>query len=332
MQRELTSPKVLMLLSGGLDSTLATKILLDQGLNVEALNFTTPFCLCDKCTVRRVVKMFKIRLHFSAASQDYLDLMADPPHGYGSQMNPCIDCRIYMFRKAREVAEKINAEFIATGEVLDERPFSQRRRAMLLIEREAGLEGKVLRPLSARLLPETEPERRGLVDREKLYAISGRRRLPQIELAEKFSINDYPCPSGGCLLTDPSFAGRLRDFLKHEDRLAFEDVTLLKLGRHFRVGESKIIVGRNKEENEKLLHIAEKSDLPFLELIGHKGPITLLKGSEKGNGIIEKAASITVRYSDAGGEAPVMYRGNVDRVMTARAANEDELAKWRINF
>jgi len=329
MKKGSTIPKVLMLFSGGLDSTLALKILLDLGLNVEALHSTTPFCLCDRCAVRGVVKRFGIRLHTSVAGQDYLDLLADPPHGYGSQMNPCIDCRIYMFRKAREVAKRIKAEFIATGEVLDERPFSQRKKAMLLIEKEAGLEGRVLRPLSARLLPETEPERKGLVDREKLFAIRGRRRLPQIGLAEKLNINNYPCPSGGCLLSDPTFANRLRDFLKHGGKLTLRDVILLKLGRHFRVGESKVIVGRNKEENERLLYIAIRSNIPYLETIGYKGPITLLTNS-KTRKTIEKAASITARYSDAINIAQVMYKGDTDMVIEVRRVSDDELVKWRI--
>lgn len=322
-------PKALMLLSGGLDSTLATKILLDQGIDVEAVNFTTPFCLCDKCALNKVGKKFGIKIHRLFAGQDYLDMVADPPHGYGSQMNPCIDCRIYMFKIAKEIAKKIGADFIATGEVLGERPFSQRREAMFLIEREAGLKGKVLRPLSAKLLPESEAEEKGLVDREKLFAISGRRRLPQMELAKKLDINDYPCPAGGCLLTDPKFAGKLRDFLRFNKKLTFKDIGLLKLGRHFRIGENKIIVGRNKTENERLLFIAKRDDIPYFEVIGYKGPITLLKGKQNKE-VIKKTAAITVRYSDASNWAEVRYKGKKERTIVAEKISDSDLERWRV--
>ncbi len=323
--------KVLVLLSGGLDSTLVTHILSDLGLCVEALHLTTPFCLCDRCSVNKVVESLGIKLHVIIAGQDYLDLITDPPHGYGSQMNPCLDCRIYMFKKAKILAEKIEAEFIATGEVLNERGFSQRKKAMFLIEKEAGLEGKILRPLSAKLLPATELENKNMIDRNRLYAIEGKRRTPQIQLAEKYNIKNYPCPAGGCLLTDINFARRLRDFFEHKDALTLKDVMFLKIGRHFRVGNSKIIVGRNEKENEKLLHLAEKNGIPYLETIGYNGPITLLMNSNNQSNMIKHAASITVRYSDASDVAEVMYKGKTEQKITIRAQNDDERLKWRIN-
>ncbi|MEM2322087.1 MAG: hypothetical protein QW657_02630, partial [Candidatus Bathyarchaeia archaeon] len=227
-------PKALALVSGGLDSLLALRLILDQNIDVEAVHFMTPFFKCCDL-VDRISKDFGIKLHVIFLGQEFLDIVANPRHGYGSQMNPCIDCRILMFRKAKELAEKIGADFLVTGEVLDERPFSQRLKAMLLIEREAGLEGKVLRPLSARLLPPTEAEREGWVDRGRLLAIRGRRRTPQIELAAKYGIKDYPNPSGGCLLTDPAFARRVRDHLNHEGKLTLDDAILLMTGRHFRI-------------------------------------------------------------------------------------------------
>ena len=190
-------PKVLVLLSGGLDSTLAVKSMLDQDLDVEVAIFTTPFCLCDKCSAGSTVKKFGIKAHTVLLGQEYLDLVANPPRGYGSQMNPCIDCRIMMMKKAKELAQKLDAKCVVTGEVLDQRPFSQTKRAMEFIEKKAGMEGKILRLLSAKLLPETEFEKSEHVDREKLYSIQGRRRLPQMDLANKWGINDYPCPSGG---------------------------------------------------------------------------------------------------------------------------------------
>jgi len=325
-------PKALALLSGGLDSMLAVKLILEQGVDVEAVNFVTPFCLCDRCSVNKFSKDLKIKVHRIFLGQEFLDMVADPPHGYGSQMNPCIDCRILMFRKAKEIAEKIGADFLVTGEVLDERPFSQRRRAMLLIEKEAGLEGKILRPLSAKLLPETEAERAGLIDRSNLLAISGRRRLPQMKLAEKLGLKEYPNPSGGCLLTDPEFARRLREHLKNEGNLTLTDVALLKIGRHFRVDGAKIIVGRNKEENERLLTLAKSHGISYLEAADYKGPITLCMG-KKDRGVLEKAAAITARYSDAPKDVPVKVTcmdGEREEIIVVRAIKDDELEKLRV--
>ena len=175
-------------------------------------------------------------------------------------MNPCIDCRILMMTKAKELANEIGAKCLVTGEVLNERPFSQTKRAMEFIEKKAGLEGKILRPLSAKLLPETGIEQSGIVNREKFYSIEGRRRLPQLELAREWGIKDYPCPSGGCLLTDPRFADKLRDHLKHEKKLKINDIQLLRFGRHFRIKGKKIIVGRNEKENERLETMAKKKN------------------------------------------------------------------------
>jgi tRNA-specific 2-thiouridylase len=318
---------VLVLLSGGLDSTLAVKAMLEQDLDVEAAIFTTPFCLCDKCAAESAIKKFGIKAHTVFMGKDYLDLVTDPPHGYGSQMNPCIDCRVMMLRKAKELAQKIGAVCLVTGEVLDERPFSQTKRSMERIEKAAGLEGKILRPLSAKLLPETDAEKSGLVDREKLFSIRGRRRLPQMDLAKEWGINDYPCPSGGCLLTDPRFSDRLREFLKHNECLRVEDVSLLRIGRHFRVDGCKIVVGRNEEENTRLLSIAMKRKRPYLEVVGYMGPITVIEDgcSDK---VVEKAAEITVRYSDAADGIKVDVKHVVCEnvtILKASAANDKEI-------
>jgi len=297
-------PKALVLLSGGLDSLLATKIVLDQGVDIEAVHFMTPFCRCDCGSIARFSREFGVRVHSIFLGQDFLDVVANPRFGYGSQMNPCLDCRILMFRRAKELADKIGADFLVTGEVLDERPFSQRLKAMQLIERETGLKGKILRPLSAKLLPPTEAERMGWVDREKLFAIRGRRRTPQIELAAKIGIKDYPNPSGGCLLTDPAFARRVKDHLEHEGKLSLDDALLLMIGRHFRIDGAKIVVGRNKNENDRLMELAERRKAPCLMVKDYKGPVTLIMGKED-PATIEKAAAITVRYSDAPKNIPV---------------------------
>jgi len=325
-------PKALALFSGGLDSLLAVKLILEQGVDVEAVNFVTPFCLCDRCSVNKFSEDLKIKVHRIFLGQEFLDIVANPPHGYGSQMNPCIDCRILMFKKAKEIAEKIGADFLVTGEVLDERPFSQRRKAMLLIEKEAGLEGKILRPLSAKLLPETEAEKAGLVDRSKLLAIRGRRRLPQMKLADKLGLKEYPNPSGGCLLTDPEFARRVREHLKNEGKLTLSDVALLKIGRHFRVDGVKIIVGRNKKENERLSILAGTHGISYLQVADYKGPITLYVG-EKDQKVLEKAAAITARYSDAPKDVPVKVtckNREREETITVKAIRDDELERLRV--
>jgi len=329
---ETKRPKALALLSGGLDSLLAVKLILEQDVDVEAVNFVTPFCLCDRGSMNRFSEELKIKVHRVFLGQEFLDIVANPPHGYGSRMNPCIDCRILMFKKAKEIAEKIGADFLVTGEVLDERPFSQRMKTMLLIEKEAGLEGKILRPLSAKLLPETEAEKAGLIDRSKLLAIRGRRRLPQMELAKKLGLKEYPNPSGGCLLTDPEFARKLKEHLKNEERLTLTDVALLKTGRHFRVGKAKIIVGRNKKENDRLLCLAKAHGIPYLEVADYKGPITLCIG-DKNQGSLEKAAEITARYSDAPKDILVKVTcvdGERKETITVKAIKDDELENLRV--
>jgi len=324
-------PKALALLSGGLDSMLAVKLIANQGINIEAVNFATPFCLCDRCALDGFTEDQKISVHRLFLGQEFLDIVVDPPHGYGSQMNPCIDCRILMFKKAKELADKGGFDFIVTGEVLNERPFSQRRETMLHIEAEADLKGKILRPLSAKLLSKSEPEIKGFVQREELLSIRGRRRLPQIGLAEEIGLQDYPCPSGGCLLTDPRFAERLREHLQHERTLTLRNVQLLKLGRHFRIGETKVIVGRNQEENERLSTIAENQKIPWLEAVDFKGPVTLLVGEETPD-VMVKAAAVTARYSDAPrmNTVGVSYNGTTKKTINVTAMTKKDSEDLRV--
>lgn len=325
-------PKALVLLSGGLDSLLATRIMLDQNVDVEAVHFVTPFSKYNYDFINRISRSFGIRVHIIFLGQEFLDVVVKPRYGYGSQMNPCIDCRILMLKRARELADRIGADFLVTGEVLDERPFSQRLRAMQLIEEEAGLRGKVLRPLSAKLLSPTEAEVRGWVDREKLLAIKGRRRTPQMELAAKYGIMDYPTPSGGCLLTDPAFSRRLRDHLKHEGKLTLDDAMLLMIGRHFRIDSVKVVVGRNKYENESLLKIAENNKMPYLLVKDYKGPVTIIVG-EADLTTVEKAAAITARYSDAPRETQVkvLYkRGGEEKEIIASPLSDEEIKCFRV--
>ena len=290
--------KALVLLSGGLDSILATKIILKQGIEVEAINFTSPFCLCGKggCGAHKFADELNIPLKTIRVGNKYLKLLRNPKHGYGKNMNPCLDCRIFMFKQAKEYAKEIGASFVFTGEVLGERPMSQHKKAMYLIEQESGLNNRILRPLSAKLLPETPMEKEGLVDRSKLLAITGRSRKPQIKLAKDLEIFNYPCPSGGCLLTYKEFAAKVRDLFKYKKRVEESDIELLKIGRHFRAGSSKIIVGRNHQENERLLKAKKKYDY-FFEVPDCGGPITVLQG-KKAKKSIEVAAGLTAFYSD----------------------------------
>jgi tRNA U34 2-thiouridine synthase MnmA/TrmU len=262
------------------------------------LNFITPFCLCKKggCGAPKVAKELGIPIKIVSVGQDYLKIVKEPKHGYGRNMNPCIDCRIFMLKKAKKYARETGASFIFTGEVLGERPMSQHMRALRTIEKEAGLEGKILRPLSAKLLKETEAEKKGLINRERLLDIAGRSRKRQFELAKNFMIKDFPCPAGGCLLTYREFADKLRDLFKHRKRVGLKDVQLLKVGRHFRHDENKIVVGRNENENKTLLQMKAKSDLHF-EAQGCGSPITLLQGTNKKQSI-ETAARLTAYHSD----------------------------------
>ncbi|MDI6825619.1 MAG: hypothetical protein QMD36_00255 [Candidatus Aenigmarchaeota archaeon] len=321
--------KALALLSGGLDSTLAVKLILDQGIDVEAINFVTTFCLCPTREAVKVAKKFKIPLKIMNVGKEYLKILRNPKYGYGKNMNPCIDCRIFMLKKAKKYAKEIGTSFIFTGEVLDERPMSQRRKALDIIEKEAGLKGKILRPLSAKLLPETEAEKKGWVNREKLLDIRGRSRKRQIQLAKDWKINDYPCPSGGCLLTYKEFADKVRDLFEHKKRVTMRDIILLKIGRHFRFNKNKIIVGRNETENKELLNLKKLDDFVF-EVSGYNGPITILQGP-KTKEAVEKAASLTVRYSDARGKALVKFgRKKLNKLIIVSPIKDEEIEKLRI--
>jgi len=274
--------KALALLSGGLDSILAIKLMLEQGIEIEAINFLTIFCTCTRkgCmhAATQAANTLNVPLKIFNITEEYIDIIRNPKHGYGSNMNPCIDCRIFILKKAKDHMAQVGASFLITGEVLGERPMSQRRDSMFLIEKEAGLKGLILRPLSAKLFEPTMPEKEGIVDRSKLLEISGRSRKPQIALAREFGINDYPCPAGGCLLTDPGFAKRVKDLMVHNS-LDIENLRLIKLGRHFRLSKNaKLIIGRDEAENKLLQSMTKPKDIIF-KLKDHQGPFSILRGS-----------------------------------------------------
>jgi tRNA-specific 2-thiouridylase len=296
--------KAIALLSGGLDSTLAVKVILDQGIAVEALNFTSPFCTCTgknagcKSEAVRVAEEFKIPIKVMHKGADYLEIIRNPKHGHGKGMNPCIDCRIYLLKKAKEYMIESGADFIITGEVLGQRPMSQRRDTLRIIERESGLEGLLLRPLSAKHFSPTIPEEKGWVDREKLLSIQGRSRKEQFELAEELDVRNYPCPAGGCLLTELSFVGKIRDVFDHSDQLNLRDFRMLKLGRHFRIGKrTKVIVGRNEPENELLERALQQGEAALRWKDG-MSPLVALMG-ESSPELLERAAQILLRYTKA---------------------------------
>ncbi len=269
-----------MLLISGLDSILAGRLLKEQKVELEALFFHTPFCPCSPLDsgCKMIFKLNEITTKYLSLSltvqdlgEDYLAIIKKPRFGYGKNMNPCIDCKIYMFKKAREYMEKKGLSFLITGEVLGERPMSQNRNALMLIEREAHLEGYVLRPLSAKLLPKTVPEIQGWVDREKLLSIRGRSRRTQLNLAEKFGIQDFPQPAGGCLLTDPGFSRRLKNFISVDFNI--HDVNILKLGRHFKLYDDLyLIMGRNEKENIALERLYSQNRHLLLKPVNAKGP------------------------------------------------------------
>jgi tRNA U34 2-thiouridine synthase MnmA/TrmU len=296
-----TRMKALALLSGGLDSTLAIKVVLDQGIEIEAVNCFTPFCQCSGkkgCghEAKRATDGLGVRLKIFNISTEYIEVIKAPRHGYGKNINPCIDCRILMLRKAKEYMKETGSSFIITGEVLGQRPMSQHKAALRIIERESGLEGLILRPLSAKLFPPSIPEKEGWINRKRLLEISGRSRKPQMALAAEYGIADYPCPAGGCLLTDPGFTRRMKDLLKHCE-ITLNDIQLLKLGRHFRLrSQAKLIVGRNKEENETLLGLAKRDDICFRP-VDVVGPIGIGRGNFDQN-TITLASQIMARYSD----------------------------------
>lgn len=304
------TPIGLGLISGGLDSLIACLVLKLQGIKVVALNFKSPFCICDKayknaeCGLNLYSDKLDIKTYHLQKEDDYLDVIQNPKFGYGKNLNPCIDCRIYILKKAKLFAEKINADFIFTGEVLDQRPKSQNLKALRIIEEESNLKGKLLRPLSALMLKPTILEQEGLIDRSKLLGIKGRSRKKQLELARTHDLlNDYNA-CGGCLLTEKEFANRMKDYLKFSKNLTMEGVTLLKYGRHFRFNGAKIIVGRNELENNFLLQLKGPDGL-IMEASDVKGPITLIQGNVE-EAAIKFAARLTLRYSDA-----IQSRGEV---------------------
>jgi tRNA U34 2-thiouridine synthase MnmA/TrmU len=285
-----------VLLSGGLDSILAARLLIEQGVEVVGISFESSFFDAQKA--RQSARKLGIELVVIDIGDDLLRVIEAPKYGFGKNMNPCIDCHSLMVRKAGERMKELGASFIATGEVVGQRPKSQMRYGLEAVERESNLKGYLLRPLSAKLLPPTIPETEGWVDREKLLGLHGRTRKPQMELAERFGITEYESPAGGCLLTDENFARAMRDLKDHEG-LTDPAVRLLSIGRQFRLSDhAKLAVGRNHSENERLFSL-ELPGATYVKVLGCKGPVGVISG-EPSVADEELAGAVVARYADTG--------------------------------
>ncbi|MBI1883783.1 MAG: thiamine biosynthesis protein [Chlamydiae bacterium] len=341
--------KAIGMISGGLDSSVATQLIQKQGVEVVGVNFSTGFCMTDHHRAVRKKKHSpeKLRnealragadLHFKVDIIDiskryFQDVVLKPKHGYGSGMNPCLDCRIYMLKKAKKIMEKEGADFVFTGEVLGQRPMSQYRRALDIIAKESGLGDRLLRPLSAQKLPETLPEKEGWVNREELKGIEGRMRVEQIQLADALGVTDFPQPAGGCcFLPDRNFATKLRDLIKHQKKINKNVLTLLKVGRHFRISpEAKLIVGRDEAENKFLERF--KRGRAWMRVVNTQGPCALLEGKfspqEK-----ELALGIVARYADLppSGMIDITFKkgSSKEELLQARPLSTEAIEPYRI--
>lgn len=327
--------KAVALISGGLDSMLAARVLLEQGVHVEGINFFTGFCVeghthairkKDQTRPKRnnalwTAEQLGIKLHIVDVIEEYKDVLLNPKHGYGQNMNPCLDCKGFMVRKALEWIEANGFDFIVTGEVIGQRPMSQRKDTMPVIQRESGAGDRLLRPLCAKNLPPTLPEREGWVDREQLYDFSGRSRKPQMALAEQFGFTEYAQPAGGCcFLTDKNYSDKLVDMWQHRPSRDYQldDIMLLKVGRHLRPGPNyKVIIGREEGENKFLK--GYRKQYVHLRTTSHNGPLALVDG-DVSDADLETAARVTARFSqgrDAEAvEVEVNYTDGRQRMLT----------------
>jgi tRNA-uridine 2-sulfurtransferase len=335
-------PKAIAMISGGLDSSIALHHVKQLGFDVKAVNFYTGFCITE--THRRIggrpkdgsipkneplhaAAEAETEVEFVDVSDEYVDVVTNPKYGYGANMNPCVDCRIFMMKKAKEIMEEEGAEFVFTGEVLGQRPKSQRRDTLRIIERESGLEGRLLRPLSGKFLPPTRAEEAGLIRREDLLDLKGRGRKEQIRIADEMGLLDYPQPAGGCcFLTDESYSKRFKDLIDHkaDRRYTKDDIVLLSAGRHFRLGPSeKLIVSRTEGENALLERY--RDGRWHVEAVGFLGPAALCEG-EPDETARRLASQIVARYGK-GKDAPEVTvrwtRGDARQDLTVPTLKDD---------
>jgi tRNA-specific 2-thiouridylase len=297
MNLSINKVRALGLCSGGLDSMLSALVLQKQGIVVEWVTFETPFFSSEKA--RQASSLTGIRLWVRNITPVYIEMLKNPHCGYGKYMNPCMDCHALMFRLAGTIMNENEFNFLFSGEVLGQRPMSQNKQSLRYVEKQSGFDGYILRPLSAKRLPITIPEKKGLVNRDLLLDISGRSRKFQMELTQEFGITSYPSPAGGCLLTDKSYSSRLKDLFDHQDSYTEEELHLLKHGRHLRLSKNtKIIIGRTQKDNEKIIKYYNPSVDTLIKVKNFPGP-TVLMPHGGGKEILILAASICAGYSKA---------------------------------
>ena len=342
--------KAVALYSGGLDSTLAIKLIQNQGIDVLAVHFYTGFCITETKRRRgekkpdgshymnpalKYAAKYGFPIEIVDISDEYFDIITNPKYGYGKNVNPCIDCRAFMYKKAKEIMDEVGADFIISGEVLNQRPMSQHLQAMKIIEREAGVEGLVVKPLSAKLLPPTIPELKGWIDREKLEGIKGRSRKRQLQLAKEFGIDEFEQPAGGCCyLTDENFARKYKEVISVENRISRDDLYLLTIGRHFRLPSgTKVIITRNEGEGNFVRGL--KNRYWFFEPVG-KGAVAIAKtidGTEPSEEDIKQIADLIARYSKTeDGKINVKYHSpeGKEGIVLGERLEEAILESWRI--
>ncbi|NQU05658.1 MAG: tRNA (5-methylaminomethyl-2-thiouridylate)-methyltransferase [Calditrichaeota bacterium] len=343
--------KAIGLVSGGLDSMLALRVMVEQGIAVKAINFQTPFFTVPLQEIdakqreisntdpTSTVLAYSLSIGCEAEtvdlSNDYLQMLHNPRWGYGRNVNPCVDCHAFMFNEARQIMENDGASFVFTGEVLGQRPKSQMMQELKLIARRSGLEDRILRPLSAKLMASTLPELEGWVNRDELYGFQGRTRKPQIELAAKFGIAEFPTPAGGCILTDPGYARKVKDLWEYKDKqsLIWSDYNLLRIGRHLRIKpDLKVVVGRHEKDNEMLEGFV--LGRIGIELKDDPGPLVIIDGLSDDPEDIALAAGICIRYSklrNSDCEVAVnIYRDGKTDTISVKPLKSSEVEDWVI--
>lgn len=324
--------KSIGLISGGLDSILSVCVIRDQGIEVQGITFETPFF--SSANAQHASQLLGIPLMVMDITREHIAMLKNPPHGYGKYLNPCIDCHSLMLRCAGNLMKELSADFLFTGEVLGERPMSQNRAALDVVARSSGFAEYILRPLSAQLLPETRPERDGLVDRSRLLDINGRCRKRQMNLAQKYGITTYQTPAGGCLLTYEGYCKKLKDLLLHEPDAPYRYYRLLKCGRHFRLPEGqKLIAGRDMHDNNVLISSAQPEDI-ILTPLTHKGPVGIIPDARNELDLI-LACRIIASYCKSNGETPisVVWKScNISKIITVNKTSSDEFQQFLITL
>lgn len=327
--------KAIGMISGGLDSTLAIKVMKDHGIDVYGLYCAMPWGCGDEPTAQKSADEVGIPLEVVQLNEDYLDLIKNPNYGYGAAINPCVDCKIYMIKKAAEYKEKIGADFIFTGEVLGQRPMSQLKQSLKKIEIGCGLDGYLVRPLSAQFLDPTIPEEKGWIDRTKLLGFTGRSRKDQIALAKELGLTAFNQPAGGCLLTDQNFARRIKDAFTHGYK-NLDEIVALRWGRHFRINEKfKITLGRDANENECLTNAALNDDI-IMKFKDVEGPWAFVKGENPPDEILQTTAGMMQKFSRYKNDDPletyywIASHPNELKTVAAKPISTEEIEKLQI--